>query len=67
MDLIIYPLLGTPSRRAISRKRGKFGRPYQYRPRANLVLRLCDQLGWTENQVYRQIDKEREYLTRTPS
>lgn len=66
MELIIYPRLSTRSRRAISRNKGRYGRPYQYRPRITLIDRLAEELGWTYEQVIDQIYAEREYLLKTP-
>ena len=62
MKMIIFPLLGTWSRRAIRRKYGKFGNPYDYRPRITLVKYLSKKLGMTEAEVVDQIAAERAYL-----
>ena len=62
MNLVIYPLLNTCSKRAIKRRKKKWGHWYQYEPRAILVQRLCAELGWSEEQVREQIRKEREFL-----
>jgi hypothetical protein len=62
MDIIIYPLLGTCSRRAMVREKCRFGRPYVYRPRGNLLDRLSAETGMTKNAVLRQIARDRQHL-----
>jgi len=62
MDLVIYPLLGTTSRRAMVREKSRFGRPYVYRPRGNLLDRLSAETGMSKNAVLRQIARERKQL-----
>ncbi|MBE9208834.1 hypothetical protein IQ244_20265 [Nostoc sp. LEGE 06077] len=46
--------------------RGRNGRnrTYHYRPQYRLILRLMNELGWTEQAVREQIYKERLYLLR---
>jgi hypothetical protein len=62
MVLIAYARMKTCSRRAMKRTTTKFGRPYHYRPRNNLVQRLQTELGMTYEQVLDQIERERQYL-----
>jgi hypothetical protein len=62
MDFVIYPLLGTTSRRAMVREKSRFGRPYVYQPRGNLLDRLSAETGMTKNAVLRQIARERQQL-----
>jgi hypothetical protein len=62
MEIVIYYLLGTTSRRAMVREKSKFGRPYVYRPRGNLLDRLSSETGMTKNAVLRQIARERQHL-----
>jgi hypothetical protein len=62
MDLVIYPLLGTTSRRAMVREKSRFGRPYVYRPRGNLLDRLSAETGMSKEAVLRQIARERQQL-----
>lgn len=62
MDLIIYPRLGTTAKRAIVRRKKRYGRDYEYRPRITLVNRLVEELGWSQEQVLDQISAERRYL-----
>jgi len=62
MDLVIYPLLGTTSRRAMVREKSRFGRPYIYRPRGNLLDRLSAETGMSKEAVLRQIARERQQL-----
>jgi len=62
MNIIIYPLLGTTSRRAMVREKSKFGRAYVYRPRGNLLDRLSVDTGMSKDSVLRQIERERLYL-----
>lgn len=65
MNLLIYPRLGTPSRRAMKKIKGRFGQPYEYRPRFNLVERLSEELGITPAQVLDLIEAEREFLIKS--
>jgi len=62
MNFVIYPLLGTTSRRAMVREKSRFGRSYIYSPRGNLLDRLCSETGMTKNAVLRQIAREHQYL-----
>lgn len=62
MELKLYGKLSTRSRRAMSRKQGRFGKPYHYHPRWNLVQRLSAETGMTAEQIYHQIYQERQYL-----
>ena len=62
MNLTLYPKLGTDSKKALNRKNGRWGKPYYYRPRGNLLERLARETGMTINQVRSQLEKEREYL-----
>lgn len=66
MELICYPLLSTPSKRAMRRrwrkKRHGIKQPYHYVPQYRLILRLMEELRFTEGQVRQQIYDERLYL-----
>jgi hypothetical protein len=65
MDLILYPRLGTRSRRALVRrnKRG-YKKPdtHVYRPKGTLLLRLARETGMSVDKVASQLQKERAYL-----
>jgi hypothetical protein len=63
-DLILYSRLQTKSRRALLKVRGRFGRPYFYRPRGDLLQRLSRETGLSIEQVYVQLFREREILLR---
>ena len=62
MNLTFYPKLGTRSKKALTRKTGRWGKPYIYRPRGLLLERLARETGMTVYQVRSQLEKEREYL-----
>ena len=62
MQLRAYWRLGTTSKRAISRKVGAFGRPYQYSPRGRLLERLARELKMNKQAVYSLLLQEREYI-----
>lgn len=64
MELLLYPKLGTPSRRAMRKAKTHYGRPYEYRPRGNLIRRLSHETGLTPTQVWDRLMEEREYLLR---
>lgn len=62
MEIIIYHLLGTTSRRAMIREKSRFGRLYVYCPRGNLLDRLSAETGMSKDSVLRQIARERQQL-----
>jgi len=62
MDLTLYPKLSTRSKKALTRKNGRWGKPYIYRPRGCLLERLARETGLTIYQVREKLQKEREYL-----
>lgn len=65
MDLILYPRLGTRSRRALLRtnRRGfKKAEEHVYRPKGTLLVRLAREFGMNVGQVATQLQKERAYL-----
>jgi len=62
MDLILYSRLGTDSKKALTKKNGRWGKPYIYRPRGRLLERLARETGLTIYQVREKLEKEREYL-----
>jgi hypothetical protein len=62
VELIIYPVLGQGSKRAIKRVKKRFGRFYFYTPQDRLVKRLSQELGMSEDKVREQIERERVYL-----
>ncbi len=62
MNLTLYPKLSTRSKKALARKNSYWGKPYLYRPRGTLLLRLSRETGLTVDQVRSQLEREREYL-----
>ena len=65
MELLLYPKLGTRSRRALTRHTRQSHRGSQlhnYSPKGTLLQRLARETGMTIEQVYSQLQKEREYL-----
>ena len=62
MDIYLYYELGTCSRRAFQRFFGKYGRPYYYKPKGNLLARLALQFGKSKEEIYNQLMNERMYL-----
>jgi molybdenum-dependent DNA-binding transcriptional regulator ModE len=65
VNLILYPKLGTRSKRALVRtnRRGfKKAGTHSYSPKGTLLLRLASETGMTIDQVYSQLQKERAYL-----
>lgn len=59
MKLLLYPKLGTLSRRAFLRRTRQ---PNAYTPRRDLLIRLSRKMGMTPGEVWVQLEKEREYL-----
>lgn len=64
MNLILFPLLSTRSQRAILREKKRYGHPYKYNPRGDLLERLSEQTGMTKEECYSQLVKERKFLLR---
>jgi hypothetical protein len=62
MNLILYPKLNTRSKKALTRKNGRWGKLYIYKPRGRLLERLARETGLTVSQVRSQLEKERQYL-----
>jgi len=62
MTLDLYYRLGTCSRRAITKTRKKYGRPYIYRPRGDLLERLAQETGLSLWDVRQKLYEEREEL-----
>ena len=64
MQLILYPLLGTRSRRGLY-KTHRLNHAYEktyYVPRYDLVQRLSRETGLSPEQVYQQMARERDFL-----
>lgn len=61
-QLELYYLLGTCSRRAIKKTKTSFGNEYRYRPRGDVLKRLSEQTGKSVEEVYNQLQRERQYL-----
>lgn len=64
-EIFLYYQLQTKSRRAILRVRGRFGHPYEYTPRGDLLKRLARDNNMTVEAVYRQLLAERRELIRS--
>jgi len=62
MNLTLYPRLSTRSKKALTKKNGRWGKPYVYRPKGHLMERLARETGMTIYQVRSQLEQEREYL-----
>lgn len=62
MELKVYPLLSTRSKRAFVRERKEYGNPYRYQPRMRLIKRLSRELQMSQEEVLAQIRKERAWL-----
>lgn len=65
MELKAYHRLSTRSRRAIAKTKGRFGNPYHYSPRGNLLMRLSRELGMSRDAVYSLLMQEREYILKS--
>jgi len=65
VNLILYPKLGTRSKRALRRtdRRGfKKAGTHSYSPKGTLLVRLARETGMPISEVYSQLQKERAYL-----
>jgi hypothetical protein len=61
----LWSQLGTTTKRAIVRRKKKFGYPYTYTPRGTLLKRLAKENGITIEQAYRQLMELRADLLRS--
>lgn len=61
-ELILFPRLSTRSKRALQRYTRRYGHPYDYQPRGNLLARLAAETGMSLGEVYNQLMKERKIL-----
>ena len=59
-------MLNKRSKVAIKRKRKRWGHPYLYTPRRDLLRRLSQQTGMTEEEVLYQLLEERQFLLKNP-
>lgn len=70
MELKIYPLLNSKSQQAMLRTKRKYGKkwghPYYYEPRGDLLKKLSVELQMSKSKVREQIIEEREYLLTNP-
>ena len=57
----LYTRLSTRSRRAISRQTWR-GRPYEYRPRGDLLQRLSRETSLSISAVHEALQKERREI-----
>jgi len=64
MEVKLYYLLSTRSKRAMVRQRKKWGHAYHYIPRGTLLERLSQETGMSIDQVYTQLMRERAYMIR---
>jgi hypothetical protein len=64
-DMTLWPQLGTRTRRAISRAKTRFGRPYDYRPRGTLLARLAQDNNITKEEAYRRLMAMRQHILST--
>jgi hypothetical protein len=70
MEIKLYPLLSTCSKRALTKRYYKYskthpgGQPYRYNPRGRLLNRLSRETMMSVDEVYLQLLAEREYLLR---
>lgn len=62
--LLVWPRLNLRSKRAMLRTKKKWGHPYEYYPRQQLLNRLSKELNMTKEEVLDQIDKEQAYFIR---
>jgi hypothetical protein len=62
MNLELYFLLGTRSRRALLKTRHQRRRNFTYQPTSRLIKSLAEQTGDSEESIARQLHKEREFL-----
>ncbi len=62
MNLKLYPLLNLRSKRAMLRRRKRWGHYYSYKPKYILLSRLSQQTGMTIDGVRQRLQDEREWL-----
>lgn len=62
----LYSLLRTPTIKRLARRKWRLGKPFQYKPNANLVRRLSQQLNISKDAVLDQLNDLRDYLLKYP-
>jgi hypothetical protein len=62
MDYIIYPLLSPCSKTSFRRFKARKGKRHTYTPRRILIERLKEQTGMSQEEIFRQIEKERHFM-----
>jgi hypothetical protein len=50
----------------MKRKKWRYGAPYLYIPRRDLVRNVAREFGWPEEKVRKEIERERRYLLNNP-
>jgi hypothetical protein len=62
MSFLLYPQLGTQSRRCMKRRTKRGGHPYAYNPKGNLLERLARDNGMSKEQARDKLLQERKEL-----
>jgi hypothetical protein len=62
----LYNLLQGKTQKRLARRKWRLGKPFQYKPNANLVRRLSKQLNISKDAVLDQLDDLRDYLLKYP-
>lgn len=58
--------LARKTRLAMLRKKGRFGRDYDWNPRPNLVRRVSRELGINEEEAYDRLIAAKQYVRAHP-
>ena len=66
MELLFYPRMCRESKLCMTREKWRWGRAYYYRPHAQLLRRLAQELNMSVTEVLDQIRREQAYLRQNP-
>lgn len=62
MNLVLYPQLGTQSRRCMKRRKKTGGHPYTYNPKGNLLERLARDNNMSIEEARNKLLQERKEI-----
>lgn len=63
----IYDSLTKETRLCIRRRRGRFGKPYDWLPRINLVRRVAQQFSIPETEAFNRLIQIKDFIRRFPN
>lgn len=62
----IYARSCRETRLCMKRTKSRYGNPYVYKPRLDLIRNVSREFGWAESKVRSEIERERRFLIDNP-